>query len=89
MEHSAILSTFIRLPFVIKVFVLSIFEWPLKTYFTVNVHADYRTKGLNLVFIQTVCIRAAMTLVWLCVCTGPSEHSQLAYVISTHISSTC
>ena len=34
-EHSAILSTFIKLPFVIKVFVLSIFEWPLKTCFTV------------------------------------------------------
>ena len=28
-EHSAILSTFIKLPFVIKIFVLSIFEWPL------------------------------------------------------------
>ena len=27
-EHSAILSTFIKLPFVIKVFVLSNFEWP-------------------------------------------------------------
>ena len=26
--HSAILSTFIKLPFVIKIFVLSIFEWP-------------------------------------------------------------
>ena len=34
-EHSAILLTFIKLPFVIKVFVLSIFEWPLKTGFTV------------------------------------------------------
>ena len=31
MEHSAILLTFINLPFVIKTFVLSIFEWPLKT----------------------------------------------------------
>ena len=30
-EHSAILSTFIKLPFVIKSFVSSIFEWPLKT----------------------------------------------------------
>ena len=30
-EHSAILSTFIKIPFVIKIFVLSIFEWPLKT----------------------------------------------------------
>ena len=28
-EHSAILSTFITLPFVIKIFVSSIFEWPL------------------------------------------------------------
>ena len=34
-EHSTILSTFIKLPFVIKIFVLSIFEWPLKTGFTV------------------------------------------------------
>ena len=36
-EHSAILSTFSKLPFVIKTFVLSIFEWPLKTGFTVFV----------------------------------------------------
>ena len=34
-EHSAILSTFIKVPFVFKTFVLSIFEWPLKTGFTV------------------------------------------------------
>ena len=34
-EHSAILSTFIKLPFVIKILVLSFFEWPLKTGFTV------------------------------------------------------
>ena len=27
-DHSAILSIFIKLPFVIKIFVLSIFEWP-------------------------------------------------------------
>ena len=33
--HSAILSTCIKLPFVIKICVLSIFEWPLKTGFTV------------------------------------------------------
>ena len=35
-EHSVILSTFIKLPFVIKIFVLSIFEWPLETGFTVQ-----------------------------------------------------
>ena len=34
-EHSAILSTVIMLPFVIKIFVLSIFEWLLKTCFIV------------------------------------------------------
>ena len=35
-EHSAILSTFIKLPFVIKIFVLCIFEWSLKTGFAVQ-----------------------------------------------------
>ena len=34
-EHSAILLTFIKLPFAIKIFVLSIFEWPFYTGFTV------------------------------------------------------
>ena len=33
-EHSVILLTFIKLPFVFKTFVLAIFEWPLKTGFT-------------------------------------------------------
>ena len=45
-EHSAILLTFIKLPFVIQIFVLSIFEWPLKTGFTVVVlvtHKDLYT----------------------------------------------
>ena len=35
-EHSAILSTFVELPFVFKTFDFSIFEWPLKTGFTVS-----------------------------------------------------
>ena len=35
LEHSAILLTFIKLPFSIKTFILSIFKWPLKTGFTV------------------------------------------------------
>ena len=34
-EHSAILSTCIELPHGFKTFVLSIFEWPLKTGLTV------------------------------------------------------
>ena len=36
-EHSAILLTFIKLPFVIWIFVLFIFEWLLTTGFTVSV----------------------------------------------------
>ena len=39
-EPSAILSTFIKLPFVFKTFVMSIFEWPLKTGFTVMTNSD-------------------------------------------------
>ena len=35
-EHSAILLIFIKLPFVIKTFVLSIFEWPFYAGFTVD-----------------------------------------------------
>ena len=35
-EHSAILLTFIKLPFVTKIFVLSIFEWSFYTGFTVE-----------------------------------------------------
>ena len=43
-EHSAILSTFIKIQFVIKIFVLSIFELPLKTGFTELVcFADLQT----------------------------------------------
>ena len=37
LEHSAILLTFIKLPFFIKIFVLSIFEWPFYKGFTVCV----------------------------------------------------
>ena len=37
-EHSAIISTFIKLTFVIKTFVLTIFEWLFYTGFTVSCH---------------------------------------------------
>ena len=39
-EHSAILLTFIKLPFVIKIFVFSIFEWSFYTGFTVELSLD-------------------------------------------------
>ena len=41
-EHSAILLTFIKLPFVIKIFVLSIFEWPFYIGFTVCVKSYFK-----------------------------------------------
>ena len=64
-EHSAILSTFIKLPFVIKIFVFSIFEWPLKTGFTVSI------TFLNIVVISCQQIKAPLThtLVDSVVCT--------------------
>ena len=48
---SAILLTFIKLPFIIKIFILSIFEWPLYTAFTVMpysfIELENTVKGLN------------------------------------------
>ena len=35
-EHFAILSTFIKLPLVVKIIVLPTFEWPFYTGFTVS-----------------------------------------------------
>ena len=37
-EHSSIISTFIKLPVVIKIFVLSFFEWLFYTGFTAHVY---------------------------------------------------
>ena len=45
-EHSAILSAFIKLPFVIKIFVVSVFEWPFYTGFTVLVRKKIRKRRL-------------------------------------------
>ena len=45
-EHSTILSTFIKLPFVIKIFAMSIFEWPFYTGFIVQ--HPVQAKNLNL-----------------------------------------
>ena len=49
-EHSAILSTFIKLPFSNKTFVLSILEWPLKTGFTVLLILTYCTPNSDLLY---------------------------------------
>ena len=43
-EHFAILSTFIKLPFVIKIVVLSIFQGPFYTGFTVIINAPHNSE---------------------------------------------
>ena len=52
LEHSAILSTFIKLPFVIKIFVLSIlssrFTLQVLVYSLVDIGFTYREMGLKL-----------------------------------------
>ena len=50
--HSAILLTFIKVPFIINILVLSNFEWPLKTGFTVYIFCslcllDQQAKGID------------------------------------------
>ena len=51
-EHSAILLIFIKLPFVIKIFVFSIFELQLKTGFTVmyTIKSLFNTLDINLTY---------------------------------------
>ena len=51
--HSAILSTFIKLPFVFKILVLSLFEWPLKTGFTVLEKYDRFLLQIDHTIIET------------------------------------
>ena len=53
--HLAILSSFSNLPFVIKIFVLSIFGWPLKTGFTVFLHSCVVVCGLVYLYCDMVC----------------------------------
>ena len=51
--HSAILLTFIKLPFAIKTFVLSIFEWLLKTGFNVYLNKTiFPAKEFNRYYIS-------------------------------------
>ena len=56
-------STFIKLPFVIKILVLSIFEWPFYTHqFIVEFHNDLQVLftnpliGLKLIIIVSSCL---------------------------------
>ena len=57
-EHSAILSTFIKLPIVIKSFVLSFFEWPFYTGFTVNQNCNENVPPMS---VLPVTLRLAVS----------------------------
>ena len=75
-EHSAILSTFIKLPFSIKIFVLSIFKWLLKTGFTVYwkiwIYPSFDLKPSNNIQCRSLnfnFVSAYQTLKNICICT--------------------
>ena len=61
-----ILSTFIKLPFVIKIVVLSIFEWPLKTGFTV--------------YTKYPACRVICQNVWFCVSSNSSSRQTFPHI---------
>ena len=51
MQNAAILLTCIKLPSVFKTFVLSIFEWPLKTGFTVGPEYEKNYRKIVIFFL--------------------------------------
>ena len=61
-EHSAILPTFIKLPFVIKFFVMSIFEWPFNTGFTVPVMRLWCIQSIEALTSQSIKVAKPMVL---------------------------
>ena len=63
-EHSAILLTFIKLPFFIKIFVLSIFDWWFYTGFTVLISCIQRVNYFWFVDLK----KAASLLIILLFC---------------------
>ena len=59
-EHSAILPTFIKLPSVFKKDqnILSIFEWPLKTGFTVVSNVPKMKENVTYLWKENNCLRS-------------------------------
>ena len=57
-KHSAILSTFIKLPFIIEIFVSSNFEWPFYTDFLYLFHVVgiCRAKSSQIMFTIVVMV---------------------------------
>ena len=61
-EHSAICSAFIKLPVVSMTFVLSMFEWPFYTGFTVVKISD-QTKHLEVKFVKSTVTSLIITVI--------------------------
>ena len=64
-EHSAILLTFITLPFVIKIFILSNFEWLFYTGFTVYVIQSTSICTIHSKALATYCINCKTKSEWI------------------------
>ena len=62
LEHSAILSTFIKPPLVIKIIVLFFLGWLLKTGFTVYLGSLW--KGQSLVFKDNEFYNCSLNIYW-------------------------
>ena len=87
-EHSAILLTFIKLPFVIKIFILSIFEWPFYTGFTVLLNlASSCVNLLNSFYLLNLeaCIVVLSLVTWSLCYTRPNKKNMCFPVTSLKI----
>ena len=62
-EHSAILSTFFKLPLVFKIFVLSIFEWSFTCRTVAKVAAISKGMAL-LLLIHCLLLLTLLNIVW-------------------------
>ena len=79
-EHSAILLTFIKLPFIFKTFVLSIFEWLFYTGFAVMCYVSNKKFGIGPGYRSKVCcigLRLNAEEIYSCprICNGKYEIS--------------
>ena len=84
--HSAMLSNFIKLPSVIEIDVLSIFEWPLKTGFTVLSNFAIRESWLSswcLVAVSVLCRFLAVLWVglWSVIVLFPGHYTHFNFFL--------
>ena len=78
LEHSAILLTFINLPFVIKIFVLSFFEWSFYIGFNVFPIVGLWFRPVNFSIIEAECVygKCSKVLKTSCLLKRPRQTAQ-------------